>query len=81
MPVRFWDKAILTSTFLLNRLPTRVIDNASPMEQLFQSKPKYTMLKSFGCACWPYIRPLNNKKLAFRSKECVSVGYSSHHKG
>jgi histone deacetylase 1/2 len=81
MPVRFWDEAFLTATFLINRLPTRVIDNASPMERLFKSKPDYTMLKSFGCACWPHLRPLNNKKLAFPSKECVFVGYGSHHKG
>jgi histone deacetylase 1/2 len=81
MPVRFWDEAFLTVTFFINRLPTRVIDNATPMERLFNAKPDYTMLKSFGCACWPHLRPMNNKKLAFRSKECVFVGYSSHHKG
>lgn len=47
----------------------------------FGAKPDYTMLKSFGCACWPHFCPYNSRKLAFRSKECIFVGNSLHHKG
>ena len=77
----FGTKPFLPLTYLINPLPTRVIDNASPVERLFGSKPDYTMLKSFRCACLPHLRPYNGRKLAFRSKECIFVGYSSHHKG
>jgi histone deacetylase 1/2 len=57
--------------------------NATPLERLFgdNAKPNYTMLKSFGCACWPLLRPYNTHKLSFRSKECVFIGYNNHHKG
>jgi histone deacetylase 1/2 len=83
MPVKFWDDAFYTAVYLINRLPTRVIDNATPLERLLgdKAKPNYHLLKTFGCACWPLLRPYNARKLSFRSKECVFIGYSSHHKG
>lgn len=71
MPLRFWDEAFLTAAYLVNRLPTRVIDNLSPLERLFNVPPNYYMLKIFGCACWPHLRPYNKRKLEFRSKPCV----------
>ena len=83
MPVKLWDDAFYTAVYLINRLPTRVIDNATPLERLLgdKAKPNYHLLKTFGCACWPLLRPYNARKLSFRSKECVFIGYSSHHKG
>lgn len=39
------------------------------------------MLRVFGCACWPNLRPYNTRKLAFRSKRCAFLGYSNMHKG
>lgn len=38
-------------------------------------------MRIFGCACWPNLRPFNPRKLAFRSKRCVFLGFSSLHKG
>ena len=35
----------------------------------------------FGCACWPNLRPYNTHNLAFRSQQCVFVGYNIRHKG
>jgi histone deacetylase 1/2 len=83
MPVTFWDEAFTTATYLINRLPTRVIENATPLERLLgaKAKPNYDMLKAFGCACFPHLRPYNSKKLTLRSKECVFIGYSGDHKG
>jgi transposase InsO family protein len=81
MPLKFWDEAFTTATYLINRLPTRVIDNLSPLQRLFQTPPNYSLLKIFGCACWPHLRPYNRHKLSFRSKPCVFIGYSSLHKG
>jgi hypothetical protein len=81
MPLKFWDEAFLTATYLINRLPTHVIDNKCPLERLFNNPPNYSLLRVFGCSCWPNLRPYNKHKLAFRSKECVFLGYSSLHKG
>lgn len=81
MPLKFRDEAFSIATYLINCLPTRVIDNASPLERLFGVKPNYSLLKACGCACWPHLRPYNSHKLAFRSKQCVFIGYNYHHKG
>lgn len=81
MPLKFWDEAFLTAVYLINILPSRVIKHETPTERLFHTKPDYTPLRVFGCACWPNLRPYNNRKLMFRSKQCVFLGYSVQHKG
>jgi hypothetical protein len=81
MPIKFWDEVFLTATYLINRLPTHVIDNKCPLERLLKSPPNYSLLRVFGCSCWPNLCPYNKTKLSFRSKECVFLGYSSMHKG
>jgi len=81
MPLKFWDEAFLTATYLINLLPSRVINYKTPVELLFKEKPNYSSLRVFGCACWPNLRPFNPRKLAFRSQRCAFLGYSSMHKG
>jgi histone deacetylase 1/2 len=71
MPLKYWDEAFMTATFLINRIPSRVTNLVSPLELLFKRKPDYTFLRTFGCACWPNLRPYNSRKLEFRSKRCV----------
>lgn len=53
----------------------------TPLELLLNEVPDYTFLKVFGCACWPHLRPYNQHKLEFRSKQCVFLGCSSLRKG
>jgi histone deacetylase 1/2 len=81
MPLKYQDEAFSTTFHLINRLPSRVINSQTPMERLFGSTGDYSLLRIFGCACWPNLRPYNNHKLQFRSKKCVFVGYSNSHKG
>lgn len=80
MPLKFRDEAFLTATYLINRLPTRLNDGISPLEKLFHQTLDYSNLRTFGCACWPHLRPYNSRKLEFRSKQCVFLGYSIMHK-
>src|SRR4051812_37857986 len=53
MPLKYWDEAFITATYLINRLPSRVIGNTTPLERLFHQKPDYNALKISGCACYP----------------------------
>ena len=81
MPLRYWDDAFQTAYYLINRLPTPVIQNQSPFEKLFHCAPDYLFLKTFGCACWPNLRPYNSHKLQPHSLQCVFLGYSLLHRG
>jgi hypothetical protein len=62
-------------------LPSKTINNETPVHRLLGTKPDYKSLRMFGCACWPNLRPYNKRKLAFRSTQCVFLGYSPKHKG
>lgn len=81
MPLKFWDEAFLAAAYLINRTPSKVIQYTTPLERLLDQKPNYSALRTFGCACWPNLRPYNKHKLQFRSKQCAFLGYSNIHKG
>jgi hypothetical protein len=81
MSLKFWDEAFLAVTHLINRLPSKVTNDKTPFERLFNKKPYYSFLRTFGCACWLHLRLYNSQKLQFRSKQCIFLGYSNMHKG
>ncbi|CAH9146153.1 unnamed protein product [Cuscuta epithymum] len=78
---RFWSYAFETATYLINRMPTSTLHNDSPYSLLFQKQPNYSFLRSFGCLCFPYLRPYNQHKVNFRSSRCVFLGYPSSFSG
>lgn len=82
IPYKFWDHSFTAAVQLINILPTTALPNhTSPFYALHQSLPDYTSLRTFGCACFPHLRPYNQYKLQFRSTECVYLGASPQHKG
>ena len=81
MSSNYWVDAFQTALYLINRLPTRVLQYITPYEKIFHKSPSYDTLRVFGCACFPYLRPYNTNKLQFRSKQCVFLGYSLNHQG
>jgi hypothetical protein len=48
---------------------------------LFQKPLDYTLLKTFGYECWPYLRPYNSQKFSFCSTPCIFLGYNKPHSG
>lgn len=81
IPSKYWVDACQTATYIINRLPTRVLGNMSPYEKLFCRKPNYDFFKVFGCRCFPWLRPYTQNKLEPKSKSCVFLGYSLDHQG
>jgi hypothetical protein len=81
MPLKYWYEAFIAAVYLINRLPTKLLDFSTPLETLEHIKPDYTSMRIFGCACYPNLRPFNARKLEYRSTQCVFLGYSNIHKG
>jgi len=81
LPQQFWEDPFLTATYIINCLPTPILNQKSPYEIVYRHTPDYHFLKVFGCACWPYLRPYNKHKIDFRSKNYIFIGYSLDHHG
>ena len=81
LPEKFWDEAVSTATFLINRMTTALLQNKSPYEVLFHLQPDYNLFRTFGCLCYPHLRAYSPHKLTPRSEQCVFLGYSSIHLG
>lgn len=76
LPLSFWDFVFTTAVYLINRLPT-TLNFVVPYTVLFNKSPDYSFLRTFGCACFPFLRPYTTHKLDFRSQECLFMGYSN----
>jgi hypothetical protein len=53
---KYWVDAFLTSVYIVNHLPTHVLGYSSPYENLFLKTLDYTLLRFFGCKCFPLVR-------------------------
>ncbi|XP_059590837.1 retrovirus-related Pol polyprotein from transposon RE1 isoform X2 [Vitis vinifera] len=87
VPNYFWGEAILTATYLINRMPSRVLTFQSP-RQLFLKQFPHTHaassdlpLKVFGCTAFVHVYSQNRSKFAPRANKCIFLGYSPTQKG
>lgn len=62
LPLSFWEPAFYTAVYLSNRTITPILNHSSPYRCLYGRPPDYGFLKTFGCLCFPFLRPYNKHK-------------------
>ncbi|KAJ8616209.1 hypothetical protein MRB53_035581 [Persea americana] len=81
VPKHFRVESFSTAVWLINRLPTRILDMQSPYERLLGTKLDYGSVRVFGTRCYPCLRDYAKAKFDARSLPCVFLGYSHRFKG
>jgi len=86
VPKYLWGNVLLTACYLINQLPSRVLQYETHVQVLQNHFPTSRIitnltLKVFGCLCYVYIPNIFLSKLDPKAKKCVFLGYASNKKG
>lgn len=81
LPYQYWYDVYATASFLINRLPSPMLNNKSPFELLFHSPLYYYVLRDFRCLCYPFLSHNWPHKLSSKSIACIFLGYTSIYQG
>jgi hypothetical protein len=77
VPSEFWGEAICTAVYVLNRAPTKALNNKTPFESWFGRKPNVSHLRIFGCTASVKLTGPSLSKLSDRSRKMVFIGYEA----
>ncbi|KAL3520400.1 hypothetical protein ACH5RR_018549 [Cinchona calisaya] len=86
VPKYLWGEALLTTIYLINRMPSKVLnfqslpsvfDATFPTSRLTNNLP----LRVFGCGAFIHLPDQTRGKLDPRARKCVFVGYAPNQKG
>ena len=86
VPKQFWGEAVLTTSYLINRMPSKVFKYQTPCQTFLLSYPHTCIifslpLKVFGCTAFVHIYQQSRSKLDPKAIKCLFLGYSPSQKG
>ena len=77
LPKYFRDHAIRMNTYLINRLPSSLIDWKSLYDLLYKRHPDCSTLRCFGCLCFAINTEPHKDKFAPKALKCIFLGFQS----
>ena len=82
VPKAYWLDGVLTTTFLINRMPSKVLGGKSPLQTLVPEVLLFLIPpKVFGCKCFAHVPKSQRDKLDPKAIKSIFVGYPSTQKG
>ncbi|KAK8916713.1 hypothetical protein KSP39_PZI022778 [Platanthera zijinensis] len=76
LPQELWAEAAQTTVYVLNRSPTRSLEEVTPYEAWRKKKPNVQHLRTFGCLAYRHIPKEGRRKLEMKAEKGVFIGYS-----
>jgi len=81
LPIHLWGDCVLTAVYIINRLPTPLLNYKTPYEKLLGKVPSYSHMRTFGCLVFAANPSITHDKFNARGIPCVFLGYPSSQKG
>nr|GEY07577.1 hypothetical protein CTI12_AA091260 [Tanacetum cinerariifolium] len=80
LPLKFSGDCILSATYLINKMPVKILDWKSPYESLYEKTPTYDHLRVIGCLCYAANVKPHKDQFKNRGVKCVLIGYPVNQK-
>ncbi|KAD7478862.1 hypothetical protein E3N88_01998 [Mikania micrantha] len=77
LPIKFWGECILTATYIINCVPSKILKNKTPYEVLLGKPPSYDHMRTFGCLAY-YWNNTKGDKFEPRGKRGESVPFGNN---
>lgn len=78
--IAYWGECVKIVVHLINRMPSKILNEKSSFHVLHNEQSSLERLKSFGCLCYVSSLTRGRDKFMPRANPCIFVGYPSGQK-
>lgn len=76
-----WAEAVATAAYIINRSPTKALDNTTPYQMWTGRKPELSHMRIFGSETMVHVPKERRQKWDKKSEKMIFVGYCERTKG